>query len=409
MRAVLRLVVLALMTLGCWPVSIQPVYHENQLISFPGLDGVWRDSSDGTEIVLSAVDSLTYLMSVVEGEDAGEMATSYLTLRLARRNNVTFVDVDPSSDKNEETAQPFLFWHAMSVHGFALTEVEKDRVALHWIDMDTLTALLKRSPREIAHLTDGDRMVLTAPTEQVQSFLIRTSLLPGKTTKAVYRRVPASSSCDESDDERLSVGRNITDSRMLQTFSVDLHRAADVAVVTLGIRPTGAFLLSDALSALIDSAGSSASGVRLTLSQYTPLVVVTDQKNERRLELRWIGVEPDGDLGVRAVECHDMFPSSQEARATLTAPAVLVTQLEGDSISRRRRYTWSRVPGATAYEVQRVGLDHGRVEISDRFVVQDTSIVPSQEIAYTHRWRVRAYTTGVGFGSFSTIEVAQRR
>ena len=392
MRAISAGLLVTILGSGCsMATSEKPTYLEGQLVSIPGLDGIWRDSSGNSSVkdlsFMFATDSVTYSAMGI-GDDEEEDVVS---VRVARRNAVTFVDilVEEGTD---------------SVHFFALADISKNRIALRGLKEDSLKAIVERAPDAIPHSFRFNPLILTGPTAQVQAFLIDASLRPGTTETMVWHRIPDDAVCNEMPRETVSKGGGHGRS-MLSDFDVDLHYRADSSAEVQMRFTMPRVRAVDALFTIDDTTSSPMTSDPI-LSARNPFMVVTKAKIDRRLEMRSVGVGADGYLIAEVYYCHDSFPSSREAIQRLPAPGTAMRIEQGTEYP-SVRYMWNRVAGATAYEV--LWSQNGRTDFRilgswRRALVRDTSFLLSMRNLRDHTWRVRAYAPGIGFGPLSPVQ-----
>jgi hypothetical protein len=329
---------------------------------------------------------------------------TFLEARFARRNDVTFVDLVLSPDDNESDRAMF-GWHVTSAHTFSVMEIARDSLVMNLLEGDSVNAMLKRAPKTLDHVIDGDRVVLTAPTRRAQAFLMDVSRKRGYTQREVYHRLRDNVSCEELSGGDSSIVEGTYSDQMLRRFGVFLNRGEGPTVTLAAKASVLGFDVREAGLVVVHDTATSTAGSRVTLSEASRLAVITDQRTMRRLELRWAGVTPTGGVKVRAHECHDGFASSSESREKLPAPTTTV-RFEGDSANHRVIHAWRSMPGATWYEV--LLADDGEKSFRyparwQRFVVRDTSFVRYEPIVERHTWRVRAFAPGIGFGPLSTV------
>jgi hypothetical protein len=385
------LLILLLGSACSFAASEKPTYLEGQLVSTPGLDGFWIDSSGSSSVkdlsVLQATDSVTYQSRGI-GDNEEEDVVS---IRVARRNAITFVDILIEEDGD-------------SVHFFALADIGKDRIALRGLKEDSLKAIVARAPGTIPHVMRGDQLTLTGSTTQVQAFLIDASLRPGATETMVWHRIPEDAVCNEMPKDTVYRGTGQGRS-LLSDFDVDLyHRADSSADVRMRLKMPRVRAI-DALFTIDDTVTNPMTSDPV-FSTRNPFMVVTKSRIDRRLEMRSIGVGADGYLGAEVYYCHDSFPSSREAIQQLPAPAAAMRIEQGPQYP-SVRYMWSKVAGATTYEVlwsEYRQTDFRRLGSWRRALVRDTSFVLSMRNLGEHTWRVRAFAPGIGFGPLSPVQ-----
>jgi hypothetical protein len=156
---------LLLVTGACLPVSLSPLYTEEQLVTVPGLVGTWGSDDDGKEqMVVTREAGRSYRAIFFEGED---QPTSF-EVHLVRIDETLYWDMTPDPEEVDDNGyEPYL----VPAHALFRVSLEGDTLMLDALDMDWLKAQADEG-RAPAHLVldDDDRFVLTAPTTELQEF-----------------------------------------------------------------------------------------------------------------------------------------------------------------------------------------------------------------------------------------------
>ena len=138
---------------GCAPaVAIHPLYTSRNLVSDLPLEGTWA-SSDGE------------VWQVKKSEDGYEVDSaqgSKYTVHLLRLNEYEFVDVASKSDPEVGVAG----------HLFAKIRMEGDELYVSPIDETWLKHMVEVGQAPQSTMGEGQQIVLTAPTSELQKFVL---------------------------------------------------------------------------------------------------------------------------------------------------------------------------------------------------------------------------------------------
>ena len=169
MRTLRMLVVFAAGTLaiGCWTLSINPLYFESDLILEPGIVGVWGDpKGDASEMwTFESGEGTTYRL-ITQETDAPEAAFDAHLLRLGGR---LYLDLYPDVEMGNE----FQAGHLIPAHSFWRVSLGEDDLTLDCIDTDWLKAKIDSGMVVIDHVRPEDVIVLSAPTKDLQEFVLK--------------------------------------------------------------------------------------------------------------------------------------------------------------------------------------------------------------------------------------------
>ncbi len=155
MRFTLWLAVLAgvaAMT-GCAPaVAIHPLYTSQNLASDLPLEGTWA-SSDG---------EVWQVQKLEDGYEVDAAEGSKYMVRLVRLNEYEFVDVASKSDPEVGVAG----------HLFGKIRMQGDDLYVSLIDETWLKHMVEAGQAPQSTVGEGQQIVLTAPTSELQKFIL---------------------------------------------------------------------------------------------------------------------------------------------------------------------------------------------------------------------------------------------
>jgi hypothetical protein len=168
MKKVMPLVVAALfVAVGCVP-SLHPLYAEKDLAFDPALVGVW-EAKDAGRWDFQAADGKEYRL--IYTDDNGKPGK--FIAHLVKLDQRLFLDLYPQEPDSNGNA--FYWGHLVPAHTFMKVLGIDPKLQLAVMDADWLKKYLKENPKAVAHevLEDGDRVVLTASTPELQKFVLQ--------------------------------------------------------------------------------------------------------------------------------------------------------------------------------------------------------------------------------------------
>ena len=160
----LALTALTILT-GCLP-SLNPVYKNEQLVVDDAALGVWAEPNSKASWVFTKRDAKSY--TLVYTDEEGHQGR--FVARLARIEGALFLDLFPEEAKG--SASGFYNFHLVPIHTVYLVRRTKPSLELAAIDFVWLQKHLTDNPGAIANATFGGRKLITAPTEDVQAFVL---------------------------------------------------------------------------------------------------------------------------------------------------------------------------------------------------------------------------------------------
>jgi hypothetical protein len=160
MRLTLALTALTLAVLmtGCTVRSLNPLYTEKDVVFEPGLLGTWAEDDN-------ADNNWTIQKS---GQDGYRLVSSEgiktLEGRMVKLGGHLFLDVTPKDGDND---------FAIPAHVFVKIELSGDTMRTAILNPDLAEKQPGLAALEVTHIRINDKAVLTAPTKELQSFVIR--------------------------------------------------------------------------------------------------------------------------------------------------------------------------------------------------------------------------------------------
>ncbi|MDH3253441.1 MAG: hypothetical protein OEM62_00475 [Acidobacteriota bacterium] len=164
-RSSLLLAGLALLA-GCVP-SLHPLYTAKDLIFEPQLLGTWRGENEDETWAFSAHDPSSYRLVVTDDDDR----ESRLVVHLVNISDERFLDIYP--EKLDTGLGDLFKMHYVPAHTFFHVEQIEPTLRLAYLDPDWLETFLAANPTTVNHELVDDLIVLTAPTDALQAFVLQ--------------------------------------------------------------------------------------------------------------------------------------------------------------------------------------------------------------------------------------------
>ena len=157
------LAVLALLV-GCVP-SLNPVYTDDQLVFERSVLGIWLQSNNRWEFTKRDDQSYRLIYTEKDGKQGQFIA------HLAKVDGKLFLDLIP--EEANSTTSGFYKFHLVPLHTIYLVKRTSElKMELAAFDYEWLDHYLTNHPSRIEFATFNDRKVLTAPTNDVQEFVL---------------------------------------------------------------------------------------------------------------------------------------------------------------------------------------------------------------------------------------------
>ena len=191
LRRLLPLLLLcSLLPVGCVR-SMHPIYTEQTLTYDPAFLGTWRDD-DGTTVEVAASDgndepdAVKSYRVAVTGRDN---KTARLVGHLAKVGDLLVADLTVGDEEGLPDSDVYRA-HLFPLHTFWVVRRDGEKLAVRTIEHDWMKKFVEADPGAIAHYKSRDDVILTAPPEALQKFLLAHAKDPGMLSdEGTYRRV----------------------------------------------------------------------------------------------------------------------------------------------------------------------------------------------------------------------------
>ena len=159
-----------LVAAGCVP-SLNPLYTEKDLVFEPALVGVWTENDEAKDTwAFEKQGENGYRLIYTNDGKTGEFEA-----RLLKLGGTLFLDFYPDeAGLKDLTRNDFYKSHLVPAHSFAKVMQIEPTLQMALLDPDWVKKLLEKNPGAIAHgQVAEDRIVLTAPTKELQKFVVQ--------------------------------------------------------------------------------------------------------------------------------------------------------------------------------------------------------------------------------------------
>ena len=168
---------LASLLSSCIPVmSLHPIYTEEDVVFEEKLLGIWsqQDSNNVWEFKRPDESEKVYELTLYEKE----VKKGVLAAHLAKLGGKLFLDVNPTEFPSEQAdvekmKLPYNAFFFIPGHSFAIIDSIEPQLKIRWTTNNELKKLLKEEPDAVKHELVEDRVILTASTKQLQSFVLK--------------------------------------------------------------------------------------------------------------------------------------------------------------------------------------------------------------------------------------------
>jgi hypothetical protein len=159
MRALAWAAALALMLslTACYPLFLQPLFTDRDLVSGVDLAGVWQKPGDDEKWIVSAAGKEFKATHVVGGE------SEHLMLRVGTLGDVRFLEM--RGEKNPDDSQ------AIPGHSLWRIRLEGDSLEVIPLNPEYFEGLIQSGKLEMAQVVRKEFVVFTGTTQQVRAFL----------------------------------------------------------------------------------------------------------------------------------------------------------------------------------------------------------------------------------------------
>jgi len=174
----------ALLLSSCLVSSLKPFYTEKDITYMPELLGSWIDQDSGIWFVEQYEEGTSFMgpttpanyYKVIYYEDLKDThKRSTFKLVLFTLKKMQFIDFYPEEYELETDLAEY---HVIPVHTLARFTMNNSDIVFRWYNDEWLSSLFEKNRLRIQHETieiskEYKRQILTAPTEELQKFLLK--------------------------------------------------------------------------------------------------------------------------------------------------------------------------------------------------------------------------------------------
>ncbi len=158
------LCVIAVFMASCFVTSMHPLYTEKDLTFAPELLGTWENEDVW---IFEKSGENVYELTIKEQESK---KTGVYETHLVKLGKYLFLDLYPEESELDESVSDI---HLVPTHSFWKVKIEKNALRLAFMDIEWLDEMIDANKVNIAHVRLEERIVLTAPTEELQKFVLK--------------------------------------------------------------------------------------------------------------------------------------------------------------------------------------------------------------------------------------------
>lgn len=152
---------------GCVP-SWNPLYTDKDLVVDPQLAGVWK-GDEGETWKFEKQDAKNYKLTYTDKEGKATFLAHLLKIKERR-----FLDLHLHDKAEEELKLNALaIMTLVPMHLFLRVDEIGGSLKMAAVNPEALEKHLEKDPKAVAHLKQGDRVVFSAKTEDLQAFVMK--------------------------------------------------------------------------------------------------------------------------------------------------------------------------------------------------------------------------------------------
>lgn len=173
MKRIVSLLVVCVLAAACVPLSLHPLYTDEDLVFEPDLLGEWaeKDAKETWLFTEGKEKSYDFWFTDEDGKRGAFIA------HLVNVEGSLFIDIFPK-EPEEEAADEYR-WHLVGMHSFIHVKQIHPTLQMALLDLDWLKKFLYQHPEEIRHERVDDKIILTAKPKELQAFLIQCQNIEG--------------------------------------------------------------------------------------------------------------------------------------------------------------------------------------------------------------------------------------
>jgi hypothetical protein len=154
---------ISILLMGCPARSLFPLFTNDDTVFNPILIGTWVDHKNGDTFSFQKSGEKNYQVILREQMGKGKVNSEAYTVLLGQIDKFWFIDSYPTV-KNGSAH------HSVSAHILSRIWIDQDTLRMASLEDDWLKAMIDADKIDIAHVRRGDDIILTATTDELQTF-----------------------------------------------------------------------------------------------------------------------------------------------------------------------------------------------------------------------------------------------
>ncbi len=164
---------------GCVPVlCLHPLYTKEDIVLDKKLLGTWVDDVNSPETIweFKRIDEPENAYNLIFTDENGKKGS--FIAHLLKLQDKFFLDIYPKElpcepDDPNKMDWPYNCFFLIPVHTFMKINMIDSKLKMQLALESNMKELLTEDPNIIQHMTIGERLVLTAPTKELQAFVLK--------------------------------------------------------------------------------------------------------------------------------------------------------------------------------------------------------------------------------------------
>jgi hypothetical protein len=164
---------------GCVPImSLHPLYTEKDVVFEERLLGRWVDDPNSPETTwdFNRIEEPNNAYNLLFSDEEGKKGS--FVANLVKLQNRLFLDVYPSElpskiEDPNKSELPFNSFFLIPAHTFLKIDFNGAMLKMWITNDDDMKKLLEEEPNAVQHTFLDDRLILTASTKELQSFVVK--------------------------------------------------------------------------------------------------------------------------------------------------------------------------------------------------------------------------------------------
>ncbi|MBN1307869.1 MAG: hypothetical protein JXA18_08130 [Chitinispirillaceae bacterium] len=170
--------------LTCVPVSLFPIFNDDDLVFKPALIGVWKSDLPDLEYNIRKSEGTRYVLTITGPVAEQALFNAYLV----KLDTVLLLDILPI--QLDTQISQYHFFHYIPVHSFYLIRQIHPRLVISSLSIEWMERQFEAGTLPLDCKMMRGYMVLTASTVELQSFIRKAIKIPDAfTAPAIFRKV----------------------------------------------------------------------------------------------------------------------------------------------------------------------------------------------------------------------------